>query len=145
MLQEPGAPALARCEAREFLKARLDEAELSDALLAINELVTNASKFGSGQPLWLHLLVSSQRLVVTVTSGGSDGLAEMVACGRAANPVPSLDEGGRGLGIVIEIFDDLAVSCGRVTVVRAARQLGVSSHRRSALRVGDADFAFMRR
>ena len=38
---------------------------MDGALLAVSELVTNAGKFGNSDPIWLSLLVSPERLVVT--------------------------------------------------------------------------------
>ena len=144
--REPNTAAQARAATRCFLERRVEEAELDGALLAVSELVTNAGKFGNSDPIWLSLLVSADRLVVTVASSGGDGLAAKVASGEAAlgPDISVLDEGGRGLGIVLDLFDDLAVSCRGATVVRAAKQLGSHLHSLGPLRVGDSEFALVR-
>jgi anti-sigma regulatory factor (Ser/Thr protein kinase) len=144
---EPDTAAQARAATRSFLERRVDSEELEGTLLAVSELVTNAGKFGNGDPIWLSVLVSSDRLVVTVTSSGANGLAAKIVSGEAAlGPgISPLDEGGRGLGIVLDLFDDIAVSCLGATVVRAAKQLGSAPHPCSPLRVGDGEFALVRR
>ena len=117
----PDSPGLARQMARRFLAAHVKDAEVvEEMLLATTELVTNAVKFsGDRRPIWIHFLVTSDRLAITVTDGGSDVPAEQILRSRPR----ALTEGGRGLDIVREVSDDLSVFRGSVTIVMAAKHL----------------------
>ncbi len=122
----PGAPALARHAVSFYLRRRLERMELAEALLATSELVTNAVKYG-GQHIWLHVLVSDDELAITVTNETSRATPGFC-------PVPTTDdgtalsEGGRGLGIVSRVSDEVTVFCDDVVIVRAARRLGRDAH-----------------
>ena len=121
----PQAAAQARCATRSFLHRRLDEDAMDDVLLATTELVTNAVKYGDGGPVWLHVLVAPHELSLIVSNGGdrwavpSSVGSSVVLTADAAH----LPEGGRGLGIVRELCDDVAVRSGSMTVVRVTRRL----------------------
>jgi anti-sigma regulatory factor (Ser/Thr protein kinase) len=138
------APALARALMRAFLEHRLDAETVEHALLAASELVTNAVKFADGRSasVWLHVLVTPAELAVTVTNEGGHASAQRLAGGDPSADVPGdgaraaqagiaggghdeqgLAESGRGLDIVRDLSDKVAVFCGGVTMVRAATRL----------------------
>jgi anti-sigma regulatory factor (Ser/Thr protein kinase) len=121
----PQAAAQARCATRSFLRRRLDEDAMDDVLLATTELVTNAVKYGEGRVVWLHVLVGPHELALTVSNAGTDWAAPASvrsAPGLVADAA-RLPEGGRGLGIVRELCDEVAVRSGAMTVVRVTLRL----------------------
>jgi anti-sigma regulatory factor (Ser/Thr protein kinase) len=118
------APALARALVRAFLEHRLDAETVEHALLAASELVTNAVKFADGRSasVWLHVLVTPAELAVTVTNEGGHASAQRLAGGELHDE-QGLAESGRGLDIVRDLSDKVAVFCGGVTMVRATTRL----------------------
>ena len=121
----PQAAAQARCATRSFLHRRLDEDAMDDVLLATTELITNAVKYGDGGPVWLHVLLAPDELSLTVSNGGDRWAVPATGGGSVvlAADTAHLPEGGRGLGIVRELCEDVAVHSGSMTVVRVTRRL----------------------
>jgi anti-sigma regulatory factor (Ser/Thr protein kinase) len=113
-------PSLARHAVDSFLAGRIDDDLLSELLLVTSELVTNAVTHGSrSDPVWVHLLLLTDEVAITVSSVSADG--EHVA--RDARLAEPSAETGRGLAIVRELCDEVAVYDGRFTFVRVVRHL----------------------
>ncbi|MEU6070145.1 MULTISPECIES: ATP-binding protein [Streptomyces] len=102
---DPQSPSTARREARTVLERwELVGETLSDALLIVSELVTNAVVHAQ-PPIRLSLLLRVDRtLLIKVTDGGPDALEESWTAGR-----PS-DERGRG-GTIVQ---SLSVRAGEI-------------------------------
>ena len=68
----PESAANARQLAHQFLLDHVGNGDVvEEMLLATSELVTNAIKFGRGrEPVWLHVLVTPERIAITVTDAG---------------------------------------------------------------------------
>jgi anti-sigma regulatory factor (Ser/Thr protein kinase) len=122
------SPALARKAARQFFSDHVRDIDVLDQmLLATSELVTNAVKFGRvGAPIWMHLLATKELLAITITDTGSGGPADVTLKERAEGSSHSavMAESGRGIDIVRELSDELAVFAGTITIVRAAVHVG---------------------
>jgi anti-sigma regulatory factor (Ser/Thr protein kinase) len=101
LAQELTAPAAARRELDSWLAAIPGARVQQDALIAVNELVANAVRFGR-PPIRVKASLTDEILVVEVSDEGSD---------RPRRRVPA-EDGGVGLNLVylladrVEIADD---------------------------------------
>jgi anti-sigma regulatory factor (Ser/Thr protein kinase) len=100
-------------KARSFVRGHVDEASpgwerLDDLQLVTSELTTNAVEYGSDGWIDVALDIDDAAITLTVTSAGTDKLADPAMWVGPAAVGPS----GRGLMIVRSLVDDVTVTDG---------------------------------
>jgi anti-sigma regulatory factor (Ser/Thr protein kinase) len=114
---------------RSLLEPRLDAARLSDALLSVDELVTNSVRHAAVGPdrnIGIEVLVLSDRLRLCVVDPGSDDTPHIATHGRE-------DPGGFGLAVVDHLSLSWGVARDGAGVTRTWCDLPLGSTERTAL------------